>query len=321
MCEWLSENYHDASGGEIRDRLNAEFGTDFTLGAMFTKASKLGLRKPQQGPRTGAVRTVRWSREPEMREWMLEHDKGSIPATIAAFEERFGFRLARTQVSAFRTMHGTQRRCDNEAAHAWNRKPIGYERDTGKGYVLVKVRERPTRPGSKDNWEMKHVLAWERCHGRKLPEGHEVVFANRDHSDYSPENLVAVPKWAVGIINGNGFDGWHDRQTLELAVAAAKLKRKIVDAECAPRKCAVCGREFAPRRDCKGARTCPDCVAAGHKACGRKRLAPEMEEWLRGYYPAHGLEETFAAWPFDEWKPTETTLRSLVSRLGIRRER
>lgn len=320
MCAWLAENYTQNGIGEIRDALNAEFGTDFSYQSVYCKASKLGLRKPGRGPRTRAQRTVRWSREPEMSAWMEANDTGSIPRTIRLFAERFSFELVPAQVSAYRTAHGTAKKGDHGGAAArWNQVPVGSERDTGKGYVLVKVREKPTRPGSKDNWKMKHVLAWERYHGKKLPQGHEVLFANRDHSDYSEENLVAVPKEVVGIINGTGFEGWHDRETLEVAVAAAKLKIRITDARCAPRRCATCGREFTPLRQCPDTRTCPECVAAGHKASGRKRFTDEMGEWVRGYYPGHGLRATLAAWPFGEWRPTESTLRTYVGKMGLRR--
>lgn len=139
-----------------------------------------------------AVRAVRWSREPEKQAWMEAHDRGQEAALLSKeFEGAFGFPLAGPQVSLWRSTNGRQAR----RSHGGGKppSPVGSERDSGRGYVLVKVAEHPRVPQSKDNWRMKHVLAYERAHG-PVPEGCVVVFADRDHSNFSPGNLVAVPR-------------------------------------------------------------------------------------------------------------------------------
>lgn len=168
-----------------------------------------------------AVRTVRWSREPEKQAWMEAHDRGQEAALLSMeFEGAFGFPLAGPQVSLWRSTNGRQAR----RSHGGGKppSPIGSERDTGKGYVLVKVAEHPRVPQSKDNWRMKHVLAYERAHG-PVPEGCVVVFADRDHSNFSPGNLVAVPRSLLGLLNGPGAPEWRDAETLSAAVAAVSL--------------------------------------------------------------------------------------------------
>lgn len=224
-----------------------------------------------------AVREVRWSREPEKQAWMEAHDRGQAVALLSAgFKKEFGFPLTGHQVSLWRSTNGRQAR----RSHGGGKppSPVGYERDTGKGYVLVKVAEHPTVPQSKDNWRMKHVLAYERAHG-PVPEGCVVVFADRDHSNFSPGNLVAVPRSLLGLLNGPRAPEWHDAETLSAAVAAARLDRAIVAAEAAvPRRCGVCGRVFVPpargdnAADCRRAQTCPDCLARGRKSKGRKTV-------------------------------------------------
>lgn len=195
--------------------------------------------------------------------WMLEHDHGRIPDTIDAFEAAFGFRLSRGQVSTFRTTHGTASR----RGRHWFDVPVGTVRDTSKGYRLVKVRELPEVPGSKDNWEPEHHLAYKEAYG-PIPEGHVVMAADGDAHNVDPENLVAVPKRLTGILN-NG-PRWHDRESLLAAVALAKTRKAIRDLEFAtPRRCAVCGREFVPPREKDEAynqKTCEPCLAAGRKA-------------------------------------------------------
>lgn len=280
--EWLAANYGTTDVRDCTARLNEAFGNGRTEQAVYVKANQMGLHRPALS--RGGVRQRRcerpifWSREPEMSAFMERNDTGSIPAVQDRFEARFGFRPSCTQVSAWRARANTQRRRDNDAAHDHNRRPVGHERDTGKGYVLVKVAERPTVPGSKDNWRMKHVLAWERANGRPLPEGHEVVFADRDHSNFDPGNLVAVPMWLVGAMNLPGAPQWHDRESLEACIAVARLRCAVVDAGMAPRRCEVCGREFTPRnRYNPDAITCPDCVDAGHKAKGRRAYGKKVE--------------------------------------------
>lgn len=267
-CGWLRANYGLSDIHETTRLLNGRFGTHRTEHAVYTKANVLGLHRPLMGGRRRAERAVRWSAEPEMEAFMLEHDTGSIPAAIGKFEARFGFRLTPQQVSTFRSRKGRQIRRGNDRSHDWNRRPVGYERDSGKGYMLVKVRERARVPGSKDNWALRGYVEYERAYG-PVPEGCEIVHCDRDGMNDDPANLMAVPKALVGIINQKGIP-YGDRESLEAAVGIARLIARTRDMECRPRECAVCGRTFSPQRATPGTRTCPECVAAGRKAKGRR---------------------------------------------------
>ena len=141
-----------------------------------------------------------------------------------------------------------------------------------KGYVVVKVAERPTVPGSKDNWPFKHVWLWEQEHG-PLPDGWQVVFADKDRRNFAPENLVAIEKRICGILNQGGAE-YHDAASLEVAANLARLQVKIGDARMGERACAVCGLPFKPaKREQMGNRTCPDCLAAGRKCSAPKGRA------------------------------------------------
>lgn len=207
-------------------------------------------------------RKVRWSQEPEMEAWMLEHDKGQSTAAVSdAFRERFGFGLTQTQVSSFRQSHGTTTK---RSGGGRPQHPVGTVTEFGNGYVMCKVAESPKVPGSKDNWRPLPEVLWEREHGTRLPDGHVVVHANRNVHDNDPSNLVAVPKRVICIVNGAE---WHDRDTLEAVVASALLGVGISDAvRSMPARCAVCGREFElPAKNLR-ARTCPECLAAGKRA-------------------------------------------------------
>jgi hypothetical protein len=230
------------------------------------------------------ARRIDWSREPEMERWMLGHDHGQRIAELCEeFRGRWGFSLDRQQVSHFRLSHGTQRR---RASGGGRRDaPIGAERERA-GYVEVKVRERPSTPSGRDNWALKHVLAYERAHG-PVPEGHVVLFADGDRRNFDPDNLVAVPRRVVAVLNKPSSPSWHDRETLEACVAIAELsiaaRERSFDV---PVRCGVCGREFMPRRDKWAARpqmTCPECLRAGHRATSGRAASYDYWEIRRLY--------------------------------------
>lgn len=265
---WLRERYASCGLRAVEGEFEREFGYRRTRQALACRAHKLGLHvtKASGTAKSGCERKVYWSREPEMTAWMLEHDKGRIGDTADAFEREFGFRLTKAQVTLFRQTHGTSSR--RGCCNRWGDKtpPIGTERVT-KGYVIVKVADRPTVPGSKDNWPFKHVWLWEQEHG-KLPDGMQVVFADHDRRNFSPENLVAIPKRICGVLNQGGAR-YHDAESLAVAVNLARLTVAIGDASMGERECEVCGRSFKPaKREQMGNRTCPECVADGHKARG-----------------------------------------------------
>lgn len=263
---WLRENYPTIGLRGIAGAFSERFGFERTAGALATKSHQMGLHvvnNSSNGTRkTDCERKVFWSREPEMLAWMKANDTGRISNTVEKFEAEFGFKLTREQVSAARSRLGTGSKrglCNRK----WDR-PIGYERDSGKGYVYVKVADKPTVPGTRDNWRMKHVIAYEEAYG-EVPEGCQVMFVDGDHLNYDPDNLMAVEKSLIGIVNQTGAK-WETRDELEAIVAAARLKNRVVDLENRPRTCWRCGRSFTPRnRGSVSAATCPDCVDAGHK--------------------------------------------------------
>lgn len=280
--EWLRGSYAEGTIHDTLDAFEAEFGWRPTKNTVYTAANKMGLRKDlhRQDPRIRDDRAqvrIRWSCEPEMEAWMLEHDVGDMQATVEGFEAAFGIRLSRGQVNLFRAGHGTQqRKRAGQHRGGRDRKPLGFERET-KGGILVKVAPEATVPMSKDNWRLKHHIAYEAAYG-PIPEGCQVMAVDGDVRNCDPANLVAVPKRAIGALNqarGEGRLVWHDRDTMLACVAIASLTVAARDAEHrAERRCAVCGEPFGQadgsRRAKSPSRTCPACLAAGRKAPGKR---------------------------------------------------
>jgi len=136
-------------------------------------------------------------------------------------------------------------------------QPIGTERMDRDGYVWVKIAKRKTNPKSAhDNWIEKHRLVYMEHHG-EIPEGHVVVFADRDRSNFDPDNLVAVPRGVVTIIAHRGLQ-YHDRETLEACIMVAMLDHARYKAECRPRPCRECGAMFTARYPHQ--KRCDDCI-------------------------------------------------------------
>lgn len=270
---WLRENYAQGTIHDTADSFEERFGWHPSIRTLYVRAHKLGLRKELQDPRIRTARAqvrISWSHEPEMEAWMLEHDRGErIQSLIDAFEERFGIRLSRAQVSSFRATHGTQKRdvgCARRGGRP--RRPIGYERET-KGGILVKVSEEATVPMSKDNWRFKHHLAYEEAYG-EIPEGCQVFAVDGDSRNCDPSNLVAVPQRLVAVLSRRH---WGSREELLAQVSLAGLEVGIADAESRKeRRCEVCGAKFreTPKQRRYGMRikTCPACIAAGRRAKG-----------------------------------------------------
>lgn len=271
---WLREHYPMmTSVHTLLDDHEREFGWRPTKGAVYQKANKLGIRKtPVAGRDDRAERTIRWAEEPELVAWMDEHDHGQrLDGLRAEFRAAHGYGIARVQVNAYRARY----RPETHRSHrrgGRTRVPVGTEREGKGGYVYVKVREESDVPMAKDNWLLKHVWVYEQHHG-EVPEDHFVYFADHDRSNFDPDNLVAVPRSLVGVMNNPDAPEWHDRQTLEACIALARVKVATHEAAMrAPRTCAVCGRAFVPderqRSNPNPPKTCPACLAAGRRTRG-----------------------------------------------------
>lgn len=274
--EWLRENYHE---GTINDTLAAfedKFGYHHSRQATFMKANKMGLKKDthHKERKVPATAHMRWSspKFAEHKAWMLEHDKGeSVFRTIEEFENEFGIRLNRSQVSLFRSTYGTCKR----VSHGGGRPvlPIGTERAWKDGYIKVKVKMYPDVPCTKDNWKFKHWIVWEEANGKPVPDGWTVMFADKDKRNFDPDNLVALPKKYVCQLNNDHLPDYHDRDSLLACVALCDLREAVLDAQAEkPRECKICGEMFVPDPKTRAYRTpvvtCPDCIAAGRKYAG-----------------------------------------------------
>ena len=98
----------------------------------------------------------------------------------------------------------------------------GTERVTQEGYIEVKV-------DKKRMWRMKHVLVWEKAHG-KVPDGYMVIFKDNDRSNCNLDNLMIISKSVNAVMNRNGLCNYSGDMK-ETAVKIAELKIAVADAK------------------------------------------------------------------------------------------
>ena len=98
-----------------------------------------------------------------------------------------------------------------------NYKPVGTERFAKNGYIEVKVKD-------PNVWELKHRYIYKKHHG-EIPNGYNVIFADKNISNFDIDNLILVSKAEMLILNKNKFI-FEDKDFTKVGVNIAKLINK-----------------------------------------------------------------------------------------------
>lgn len=234
---------------------------------------------------------------PEMDEFLTEFVPGHSEAEITdEFERRFGIRLRRSQLRNRMTTLGVRqgintgqfkkgqpaynkgmKQTDFMSAEAIEKTKathfqkgqiphnaigfgIGRERMDKDGYIQVKVKLHSNAEGRWNNYRYKHVLIWEQEHGCHIPPKTAIIFADGNKRNFDPDNLVAVPRRILMIINRHHIP-YFDRSSLETAMKIAEIKMKANELELSiPRTCKECGAQFKP--EFKNQIRCRACIDA-----------------------------------------------------------
>jgi hypothetical protein len=99
---------------------------------------------------------------------------------------------------------------------------IGTEREK-KDFTEVKIGK------GKYGWKFKHRLIWEAANG-PVPDGHAVIFADGDKTNFDPDNLILVSPEENIVMIFNGLIT-PDRDLTKAGKAVAALKLLIADRE------------------------------------------------------------------------------------------
>lgn len=98
---------------------------------------------------------------------------------------------------------------------------VGSERVTADGYAEIKIAD-------PNKWRRKHLIVWEKHHGREVPEGHAVLFGDGNRSNLDPDNLVLVSRAQLAIMNKRGLIQ-KDAELTRTGVIMADIIKKISD--------------------------------------------------------------------------------------------
>lgn len=107
--------------------------------------------------------------------------------------KEFGREYTRAEISSVNRRYlKTGLRPSYPGEGSCNKKPLGSERKAHREYIRVKI--------SDTEWDFKHRVEYMKYHG-EIPEGYVVIFANGNKKDFSKENLIAIDRNKLKIMN------------------------------------------------------------------------------------------------------------------------
>lgn len=99
-----------------------------------------------------------------------------------------------------------------------NYLPVGTERVNGDDYVDIKIAD-------PNKWKAKHILIWEE-HNGPLPEGHCIIFGDRNNRNFNPNNLICVSRGQLATLNLCNLIQ-NDAELTRVAIGVVDIKHKI----------------------------------------------------------------------------------------------
>ena len=158
--------------------LNAEFGLNLNTEQVRSYTKRMGLKR--------VIRTM--INNGDELQWIAKHQANTPRGELTAkFNERFGKAISVTQMNGYCRRKGLW--MDDLIR---NRKPIGHISRHGK-FLNIKI--------SKSEWQSLHRYIWEKHHGKKVPDGFMIVFADGDVDNVDIDNLVCVRETISVTIN------------------------------------------------------------------------------------------------------------------------
>lgn len=240
IVDYLHEIYLNRSNDEITHLINKKFGTNFTKASVQTKKRKLGL-----------ISSYKYMPKftPEVIDFILKNYKGKDNVELAELLiERFNLDTNPDKVSMFKANYkrrfgvdlrtGINRGCFHKGHVPINKgtkgmfnvggnsgsfkkgnkpqnyKPVGTERIVKGGYVEIKIAD-------PDKWESKQRYIYKKHHG-SIPEGYNVMFADKNKQNFDIDNLILVSKSEDLIMNNNKLF-YEDKELTKTGHLIAKV--------------------------------------------------------------------------------------------------
>ena len=93
-------------------------------------------------------------------------------------------------------------------------REVGSERIIRDGYIEIKVAE-------PNVWDLKHRAIYKEHYG-EIPSGHNIIFADGNKMNFDIDNLIAVSKSEMLILNNNNLR-FEDKELTKVGVNIAKV--------------------------------------------------------------------------------------------------
>lgn len=154
----------------------------------------------------------------EIIEYLRENTKGkSVKELQNMIEKNFNGRITTNHIAYIKNRYGIKsgRIGQFEKGHKpLKHRPIGYEKNIN-GYVYIKI-------GEPSIYTSKQRYIYEKMHG-KIPEGCIVIFADKNKTNFNPDNLILISKQEFLIMNDNGLY----KEDVELTKTGVTLSKII----------------------------------------------------------------------------------------------
>ena len=136
---------------------------------------------------------------PEINTWMIENKELPKKEMYRQLIEKFG--LTDVTYTAFSGQRSLVGATTVEQKVKRPQRPL-YSEHEKKGYIWIKTAMPST-------WTLKHVWVWNQTHPDDpyIPKKDCVIFLDRDTRNFSPDNLIKVPRQIMGLINNLETEG------------------------------------------------------------------------------------------------------------------
>ena len=165
--KFIIDNYYGKYSKELADIFNKQFNTNITAKEIKNYRENHKLNSGLSG---------------QFKKGHVAHNKGKKQTEYMSKEA-----IEKTKATRFKKGNIPQ-----------NHRDIGEERISKDGYIYIKVRDGCLN----DNWELKHRYIYKQHYG-EIPNGYNVMFADKNKRNFDIDNLILVSKSEDLIMNNN----------------------------------------------------------------------------------------------------------------------
>lgn len=165
--KFIIDNYYGKYSKELADIFNKQFNTNITAKEIKNYRKNHKLNSGLTG---------------RFKKGHVTHNKGKKQTEYMSKEA-----IEKTKATRFKKGNIPQ-----------NHRDIGEERISKDGYIYIKVRDGCLN----DNWELKHRYIYKQHYG-EIPNGYNVMFADKNKRNFDIDNLILVSKSEDLIMNNN----------------------------------------------------------------------------------------------------------------------